>query len=375
LITIVSIHWGFSLGGVGKYAQLIDLVDRYEKVKIFSICILGKNWWYDKDGLKRINADKIFIQSRLDLSWIKKVIFKINKISPTIIMTHGFNGHFVALITRIFIRFQPVYICSYHGSYHAITKGRKIIEKSINFFTESYIRYVASSCVAVADFTKKYLLKKKILQSKISVIHNGISEKLFPNEYRNKLRDEWEVKENELLIGVASRLDPVKGLEYLLAAFKNIIFKYDNLKLVIIGTGSLELKLKKMVKDNGLSTKVIFTGFRNDIPACLQAINIFVLPSLAEYHSIALLEAMRAGKAIVATDVGGNTESVRNLKEGLIVPSADSESLAQAIEKMVNDYDLADDLGNAAKERFNNLFTDDTMIRNTARWLLKCANQ
>jgi glycosyltransferase involved in cell wall biosynthesis len=94
---------------------------------------------------------------------------------------------------------------------------------------------------------------------------------------------------------------------------------------------------------------------------------------LAEYHSIALLEAMRAGKAIVATDVGGNTESVRNLKEGLIVPAADVERLVHAIDRMVIDRSLAKKLGEAARERFKDKFTEEIMVRQTAQWLVRCA--
>ena len=361
------------MGGVGKYAQLIDHVHRYAPIKMTSLCILGKNWWHDAEGLKTIAAKKIYITSRFDFSWIGKVAREIDQLSPDLIMTHGFNGHFVVLATRLLAQRKPGLICSYHGSYHAITFHRKVLEKWFDAFTEVYIRYIVLSCVAVAGYTKKYLIKKGVSHSKIHVIHNGIRDNQPAAIIGQQLRREWEIADNEILVGAASRLDPVKGLEFLIEAFAKLSKKWANLKLVIIGTGTSEGKLQLMVKSFGLSNKVIFTGFREDVSACLSAIDIFALPSLAEYHSIALLEAMRAAKVIVATDVGGNTESVRNFKEGLIVPAADVERLVHAIDRIVIDRLLAKNLGEAARERFKKTFTEEIMVRQTAQWLVRCA--
>ena len=119
----------------------------------------------------------------------------------------------------------------------------------------------------------------------------------------------WGVQPDDLVIGTVSRLDPVKGLEYLLEAVAIARKSEAQVRVVLVGDGGLRDALEAQVLKLGLKDVVSFAGYRDDIPDCLAAFDIFALPSLAEYHSIGLLEAMRAGLAIIATDVGGNTES------------------------------------------------------------------
>jgi hypothetical protein len=127
-LKVVSIHWGLSLGGVGKYATLIESVGQYSPVQIKSICIIGQNWQVDNFNLTQLDAEKINIKSRLDPSWIFQISSLVRQHNPALIMTHGFNGHFIALLIRIINRKKIPIICSYHGSYHATTFGRRFFE-------------------------------------------------------------------------------------------------------------------------------------------------------------------------------------------------------------------------------------------------------
>jgi glycosyltransferase involved in cell wall biosynthesis len=371
-LKILSIHWGFSLGGVGKYALLIDGVCRYGPIEINSLCILCREWQCDVECLDRLNPHRVFIRSRADFSWIRQVMAAIRGYSPDLIMTHGFNGHFAALLTRLITRHPIPLVCSYHGLYHATTRKRQMVESLINRFTEFYIRTFAEAAVSVSDYSRRYLLAKKIPPEKITVIHNGIEPFSEARSSRHDLRLQWGVADDEILLGAASRLDPVKGLTYLVEALSILCGRYEKIHLVVIGTGKSEAVLRQQVAQSGLSGKVVFTGFRSDISDCLAAFDIFALPSLAEDHSIALLEAMQAGKAIVATDVGGNTESVRQGKEGIIVSPADPDGLAIAIERYIKFPELAVQMGKNAKLRFDNHFTVDVMVRKTAEWMMSC---
>jgi glycosyltransferase involved in cell wall biosynthesis len=372
-IKILSLHWGFSLGGVGKYALLINEVSKIAPITIVSVCILNKNWPSDLFGLKWLDARSIYIRSRFDLSWVPNVINTIRRENPDLIMSHGFNGHFVALLTKLLSGHKIHLVCSYHGLYHATTRGRRAFEKSINLFTEHFIRRWTLSTVAVVYFAKDYLVGKKVARDQIHVIHNGIEDERPTAGAREKLRREWNIGPEDVVIAAASRLDPVKGLEYAISAVSELAQTVPGIRFVIIGTGRSEERLKAHVEELGLHNNVIFTGFRADIIDCLAAFDIFVLPSLAEYHSIALLEAMCAGKAIIATDVGGNTESVRDGKEGLIVPPADAHALYDALERLVTDEKLRITLGDNARCRFVTHFTVDVMVQKTAEWFQRCA--
>jgi glycosyltransferase involved in cell wall biosynthesis len=177
------------------------------------------------------------------------------------------------------------------------------------------------------------------------------------------------------VVGIASRFDPIKGIAYLVDAFGRVARRNPQGKLVLIGSGPLEDTLRVQVRSLGFADRVVFTGFRTDIAACLEAMDVFVLPSLAEAHSISLLEAMRAAKAIVATNVGGNTESVRHEQEAIIVPPADPAAIAVALERLLSDATLRYDIGSRARERFLAEFTVDHMVGRTAKWLERIAAQ
>ncbi len=110
-------------------------------------------------------------------------------------------------------------------------------------------------------------------------------------------------------------------------------------------------------------------GYQNNIPEWLATWDIFVLPSLFEYHSIALLEAMRAGKAIIATTVGGNEESVTNHVEALTIPSKDSIALSEALIKLIENPQLRKKIGENARKRFLIEFTENTMKKNLIKAL------
>jgi glycosyltransferase involved in cell wall biosynthesis len=122
----------------------------------------------------------------------------------------------------------------------------------------------------------------------------------------------------------------------------------------------------------GMAERILFTGFRSDVPDCLAAFDVFVLPSFAESHSIGLLEAMRAGKPIVATGVGGNTESVRDGREAIIVPPGDATALAEALSRLLGDSSARERLRQAARQRFESEFSLERMLRRTAEWLMAC---
>jgi glycosyltransferase involved in cell wall biosynthesis len=359
-IRILSIYWGFSLGGGVKYAEILDRIGEDKKYEIAHVCIRDRRWDAIEDILHKIKCDSIFITSRLDFDWIKKLSNTITRYDPDMIMTHGFNGHF-ALCLALFLCKKKDYIkiCSYHGRYHPPTPNIKLL---------SYLRKIATRIIAVSYFSKTELIDQNISSHKIDVIHNGINT-LLNNVQFLDIRDEWNVSKNDFLLGTVCRIDSIKGINILIESIYILKNYCTNLKLVVVGNGPQEKHLKDLTTQKGLEDRIIFAGKRLDIPNCLYSIDCFVLPSLEENHSIALLEAMRSRKAIIATDVGGNGESVRDGIEGLLVPSKDSMRLALAIQKMYYDKKSRDEYSHKAYSRFKNEFTSSCMIENTSQWI------
>jgi glycosyltransferase involved in cell wall biosynthesis len=237
------------------------------------------------------------------------------------------------------------------------------------------MRNKAKSVLNVAQHCVDFLTEHGVSPGKLEVVHNGIVDLTPVTDKRDAIRSEWGFTNKHTLIGAASRLDPVKGLEYLIKAFALISDKFPDAQLVILGDGTLREALENQAEQLKISDRVLFTGMRNDIPDCLNALDIFALPSLAEYHSIGLLEAMRAGLPIIATDVGGNTESVRDEQEGLIVESSNANQFSDALIRLLGDEELSSKFANAARKRFLEEFTEDAMLKKTAAWLEKvCSN-
>lgn len=373
---VLSLFWNFTVGGVAQYAAILEGVSTHSPICIRSFCVLGPSHHANHALLDQL-SDKIVVyrSAAWDVAWIGRLREQLRIWRPDIVISHGFNSHFMAQVAALVSDRPFRAVCSYHGMYYAPTPSRRIVEGLYNRFTEYYIRRKACSTVAVADYSRNCLVDQGVAPERVEVIHNGIPDSACVKWGETGLREEWGVASDETLIGVVSRLDPIKGVSYLVEAFGRIARLHPNVKLALIGSGSLDHVLRAQVESYGLSARVVFTGFRADIVSCLSAVDIFVLPSLVENHSISLLEAMRAGKPIVATEVGGNTESARHEREALIVPPANSDAIADALCRLLADPELRNRLGVEARARYLAEFTEGRMIERTAEWLMRVASQ
>src|SRR5262249_33566826 len=149
---------------------------------------------------------------------------------------------------------------------------------------------------------------------------------------------------------------PVKGHRYLLDAMPTVLKCFPNCVLLLVGRGDLEVSLKEQAKRLGIEERVRFLGMRQDVPRLLAVMDMFVLPSLSEGLSMALLEAMASGKSVVATRVGGNPELVDHGKTGLLVNSEEAEDLAGNLIKILNDRTMLHEFGRAGAERVRGHF-------------------
>ncbi len=156
---------------------------------------------------------------------------------------------------------------------------------------------------------------------------------------------------------------PMKGFEYLFQALPDIA-KGLNIpfELALAGTGPLEPILKRLASDLGVQDRVRFLGFRRDIGDLLAASDIVLLPTLREGLSIALLEAMAAGKPIVLTRIGSNTEAACDGLGAKLVPPKDSKALAAAVIHVAENRLRAETMGRKAKEIFAQNYTEDRML-------------
>lgn len=369
-LKVLSLLWGFSLGGIAKYALNLHGMNALEgaNVSIETACIYGTGWGTDLASLQSINAHLIPISGRADFTWIQRTSHLIDSLRPDLLLVHGFNGPVIAKICLNRSNHSCGFACSYHGLYSAPKMSRRPLVPFINFLQEYIYKTQAKAVVTVCDFSRKYLVSRGVPNDKLTAIHNGIAPSCVTGNGA-ELRAELGLKEDDFVIGVASRLDPFKGINFMIDALPELLDKEERIKLVIFGEGSYRERLERQCRRLGLEGSVHFCGYRANIPRWLSIFDLYVLPSLAESHSIGLLEAMRAGLPIVATDVGGNPESIIDGVSGMIVRPGEPGDLVRAISKCLQDEALCQSLGLNARIRFEAEFTLEKQLLKTAEWL------
>ena len=203
--------------------------------------------------------------------------------------------------------------------------------------------------VIVCDFFRSWLRTAcKVRNDRIIHIPNGVdTEKFYPstlsahdilNAVRERylLRERLGVPREGLLLGTVGRLDPVKDLETLLKAFRNVLTNFPAVRLVVIGDGPIRAQLNAIAHQLGLQSSITWLGARKDIPELLRCLDLFVQTSVFEGMSNTILEAMSTGLPVVATNVGGNSELVTR-DNGTLTPVRDVDRLANAISNYLLD--------------------------------------
>lgn len=180
---------------------------------------------------------------------------------------------------------------------------------------------------------------------------------------RKRIREEFGVLPEEILLGVVAHLVPKKGHRYLVEAMPAIRASYPGARLLLAGQGIEQARIEAQVRLLGLGDAVIFAGFRADIPDILTALDLVVQPSLEEGLPVSLIEAMALGKPIVATTVSGIPELIEHGKTGILVPPADVPALANAITSLLADPGRRIEMGRAGEARARDHFAIERLAR------------
>ena len=208
------------------------------------------------------------------------------------------------------------------------------IERTVHRFCVDVIIGVSS------QIESKYKAQGEV--SKVTCIRNGIDLAGKPVQTdRWRTRKELSVDSETCLIGTVGRLTPVKGIPYLLDAARILLRQGANVKVLVVGDGSIRQDLLAQARNLGVGERVVFLGHREDTDVLLQALDIFVLPSLSEGIPMALLEAMAASRPIVASRVGGIPEIIEDGVEGFLVESMDVNNLAERCRRLIESPDVA----------------------------------
>ena len=199
----------------------------------------------------------------------------------------------------------------------------------------------------------------RVPAERISVVHNGVH--VAPEGHGRDVRSRWRhelgIGESDVLVGTVAVFRPVKDLHTMLEAMALVTQETPRARLVLMGAGPPTEELEAAVRRLGLESVVHFPGFRRDASQLLPALDVFVLSSLSEGISLALLEAMAAGVPSVATRVGGNVEIITDPSCGVLVPPRSPRELADAILSLTNDASRRSALMAGGRRRVEEAFS------------------
>ncbi|MFC3879725.1 glycosyltransferase family 4 protein [Algoriphagus namhaensis] len=223
--------------------------------------------------------------------------------------------------------------------------------------------------VVVSEAVKKHW-KSKLKIAKPRVIHNAIPySEFFRDDYLPI--EELNIDVDNLVITMIGRINPGKGQLFFVDIAKELHKTYPHCKFLMVGDPfpgyeSIEESIENIIRDEGLSNTIFNLGFREDIPAILNATDIFVLPSiLPDSFPTVILEAMAAAKPVVATASGGASEMVEEGLTGFIIPMGDVSAARNALSKLIKSVELRKSFGKAGRERVLREYSEENFVKET----------
>ena len=247
-------------------------------------------------------------------------------------------------------------------------KGLKMLKARLyNFLDLHYTRKYFDK-VHTVSFDIREKLNRKIDAAKLVTIHNSTNTAdTTVTRSADEIRSELGIGENQLIVGSAGRMVPVKGYDIFLRAARIILEKKPETRFILAGDGPLLQELVDTAREMGIQKHVMFLGFRDDPVDVINALDVFVVCSHNEGIPMVLLEAMALGKAVVATKVGGIPEIIRNDISGLLVEPGDVEGLASACMRILDKPAVRKKLENESEKRIKEEFTSEVQTERVLR--------
>lgn len=283
-------------------------------------------------------------RSKSDFQVIKDLKRLMEELNVDIVHAHNFTPLYYGILSLFFKKTK--FLVTFHGFTDWNIKKRLFYNL---FFKRIKVVVVNDAMKRNYSFLNTFFLRN------ISTVFNGIELDQFSRAYDHQLRKQLGIHESDFVIGSVGRLSPVKNQMLQLKIVAKLKEEISNLKLLTITGGSpdsidLKEKLFQEAVNLGIQENLILLDFRKDVPDLLALMDIFIMTSLTEGTSLAMLEAMASGLPVVASDVGGNSQIINNGVNGFLYDLGNEDSLENIIITLNNDEKLRKCIADAAKE-------------------------
>jgi glycosyltransferase involved in cell wall biosynthesis len=312
--------------------------------------------------LRKMNIDAtiIYTEKPFNIFIWKKVRAFIKEKKIDLIHAHGTRANSNVYWAAHSLKIPLIY--SIHGwSFH---DNQKSFIKKIRIFSEKFLTSKSVINISVSESNKQTGIKNIESFSSV-VVNNGIDQEKFnPAKVFKNVRKELGINEQQIVLLFIARFTSHKQPLTLIHAFAIAIKTMPNLQLLMVGEGDEKDAALQLAKELSVENNIIFEPFRQDVPDVLNAADIFILPSLWEGLPIGLLEAMSMGKAVIASNVDGTCEIIKNEYNGCLIALNNLQNeLAEKIILLSNDAALRKQYGSKAMETVKNRFNAATMTK------------
>ena len=312
------------------------------------------------------NVGELYLSIKRAYEFITKQAFKIHKFvkimrrnNISLVHTHSELIHGKPEIIAAKIVGVPC-ICHIHA-YYKLTHFDKFFKRFVNSFI----------CIS-NDVERKYN-RNHCIEKKTVIIHNGIDIKPYNYNFDNEVtRKDLGFKHEDILVCLVGRIVSWKGHEYFIKAIADIANKFPELKGIIVGNvqddyfGSNRVyfkKLKSLIDKLNVKEKIVFTGFRKDVPRILSAMDIVVHASTTpEPFGLVIIEGMASGKPVVATGAGGVLDIIEDGVNGILVKCKDEKAISNAIYQLVSDKEKSIKIGLEGQKKVYKNFRIENQI-------------
>jgi glycosyltransferase involved in cell wall biosynthesis len=305
-------------------------------------------------------------QGKLNPFLLLRLILLMRKEKIEIIHTHLVHASIVGRIAARLAGVKAI-VTTRHYAYHPK-------ERNFMFRLEKKLARLSKMTVAISRSVKDYLVRvENYERGKVTIIYNAVD----PQFFHMSTEESGHASNDNYRIGSVGHLYSQKGHDVSIKSMVEIIKEFSKTKLLIIGDGPLRNRLNRLIQELKLSNNVILLGSKSpkEVKEILKEINVFILASNWEGFGIAAIEAMASGKPVVATNVEGLREVVKDGRTGFLVPPGQPKALAKKIILLLKNPSLCSQMGNEGRKRVETLFSLDGMINKLESLYLELIKQ
>lgn len=363
-IKILDVIYSFNLGGSEDIlVKLINKIDRDKFMNV--ICCLTKNG----TAMKRVEIPDLkvyecFKKDGIDLTPVRKILRIVKEHQIDIIHGRAWVTLIPIVLAKVLAGKDLKLVFGFHGqNYSEVKNGRRNLKRLI--LQNLLLRKVDIVYTLNESMRKYFSHQAGISEDRILIIPNGIdtAENNCSQDEIESPRKKYGIKSEDIVIGFVGRMDEVKNLPLLVRSFSRVKSKISNVKLLLIGSGPEEKRIRELVAELLLTDSVIFTGWVEAPNQYYQIMDIYVQPSFFEGMSNSIACAMLNQIPVVATNVGGNPDLVLHNETGFLVEPDNIKGLTEAILELAAKSDLRRSLGIQAAEYVKSRYPMNKMVQ------------